>query len=779
MAWVRRKSVRVLGTILAIILVAVLGVKVFLPAEKIRDLALDQAREQLGRDVSVGEVAVSLRGGLGVRLADFAIHNPDGFGGDDLLRSRALDLKLAIGPLLKGEVRVHRLVIEAPVVNLLRQADGRDNFTFAQKPAAVAAQPAAIAETTAEPASLSIASLTLKHGTFAFTDASADAPLQHLKMEEVTLGMSLDDPAPGQFQATGRVTTDKMTMTVPVEMPESKVGVDFDLTWDQAATRLEIHRADGKVDKMPLQCTGELTLGESAPVGKLRFEGTDLALVDLAKFAPAEVATKISGDRDSGTVAAQIELVLTGDSEVPVHTTGTATVRHADLALAQPFMPPGQEGRLAGQADLDITFADTTGVPSEIGYHGTATVRGVSFTDSGLVDELQDLNARLAFTPTEFAVEQCRAQFASGTFDVTGKLADPFPYFLPPEMQAGVEMKTPHLTFDLRSKRLDVDKLLPAASPTSDGAVARPAEPEARMARMARVPSDLEFPNLTSEGTFAADSLIYMQVPLTGVTGQVQLADRVLSVREVVGSVYQGQVDGQVEIDLNDLNDPSYTGSYQAQQVEVDHFVTRFAGLAGVVFGGCNMSGSFAARGLDPEAIRNSLTLNSDADIKEGKVVTSGDTYQTLNTLASQAGQTLDHEQALRDLATHITVENGRVGLNALTTRLGQFGDVTFDGYYGFNGDLSYNGTVLLTAQQTDELFRHGVLGELAKLLGAERPERLSLPLSVGGTRDDPKVKLDLSAVTDDLQKRAAREQGRKLEEEAKNKLGDLLKKWK
>ena len=779
MAWARRKPVRVLIIILAVVLVAVLAVNIFLPTEKIRDLALEQAREKLGREVSVGEVAVSLKGGLGVRLADFAIHNPDGFGGENLVSSQALDLKLEIGPLLKGEVRVHRLVVDTPVVNLVRRADGSDNFTFADIAEPETGQALPTSGEAPAPPPLSIASLTLQNGQITFSDASAEAPLQRLQMTGLTLGMSLADPAPGRFQAEGRLSADKITVKGPAEVPELKVGVDFDVTWDQATSRLDINRAAAEVNDLPLDCTGQLTMGETAPTGKLHFAADDLALIDLVGFAPAEVAAKIQGDKNSGTVAARIDVVLTGETEVPVQTSGTATIKDADLALAQPFMPPGQEGQLAGKADLEMSFADKTGDPTQITYNGTVTAREVSFTESGLVDELENMDARLAFTPDEFTVESCRAQFASGTFDLTGKLRDPFPYFLPPEMQEGAEMKTPHLTFDLRSERLDVDRLLPAASPTASVPGVETGSSSAQTRNVPKVPLDLEFPDLTCAGTFAADSLIYMQVPLTDVTGQVKLADRVVTVHDVKGAVYHGLVDGEVEIDLNDLNDPAYSGNYQAREIEVDNFVTRFAGLAGVVFGGCNMDGSFAARGLDPETIRNSLTLNSDAGIKQGKVITSGGTYNTLNALASQAGQTLDHEQALKDLVTHISVENGRVGLTAMTTRLGQFGDVTFDGYYGFNGDLSYNGIILLTKSQTDELFSNGVMAELAKLLGSQRPERLELPLSVGGTREDPKVKLDLSAVTNDLQKRAASEQGRKLEEEAKDKLGDLLKKWK
>jgi hypothetical protein len=74
-------------------------------------------------------------------------------------------------------------------------------------------------------------------------------------------------------------------------------------------------------------------------------------------------------------------------------------------------------------------------------------------------------------------------------------------------------------------------------------------------------------------------------------------------------------------------------------------------------------------------------------------------------------------------------------------------------------------------------------MAELAKLLGDQRPARLELPLTVGGTRSDPRLKLDLGTVTSDLQKKALAEQKNKLEDQAKekldSKLNDLLKKWK
>jgi len=459
MGLARRKSIRAVGITLAVLLLTVIAVKVFLPAEKIRDLALDQARARLGRQVSVGEVSVSLRGGLGVRLADFAVHNPAGFGDGQLVATRALDLKLELGPLFKGEIRVNRLVVDSPVVNLVRLADGRDNFTFA--PPADADQQAAPttddASATAPPP-LSVASLTLRDGQISFADAAApETGVRQVQLSGLELGLSLADPAPGRFQTEGKLSAGKIVLTGPFEIPALAASVDFDLAWDTAASRLDITRlnidvndmqlsgsghlmtaaavptgqlrvqvadvalakllaflpaelagkigsdekkaahmsttvdltltadetvratgnlaADGlllaefdlpplsatadfdvvwrkpasqlditsvavKVNDVPVTGSGQVVTSGEAPSGRVQVQVAEVALVDLAAFMPPDLAGKISGGRDSGQVSATVDLTLTGDRTVPVHSLGTVNVRDVDLALAQPFLPP-------------------------------------------------------------------------------------------------------------------------------------------------------------------------------------------------------------------------------------------------------------------------------------------------------------------------------------------------------------------------------------------------------------------------------------------------------
>lgn len=770
----RKKPVRVLVIVAGVLLLAMAAVKVFLPAEKVRDLALAQARQRLGREVTVEGVSVSLMGGLGVKLTDLTVQNPAGFAGDPLLSTRSLDLKLALKPLLKKQIQVTRLVLDEPALNLTVNADGANNFTFAT-PGGTATGGQAPVKSAPAPV-INVPELSLSNGRVVYSDARAQGQgVSQVRLNNLALVLGLASTPDGGLSVRGKLQAPDIAVTGSQPVPALAAEAEFDVTWQPDPAAVTLTAVSARVNGIPLTCTGQLALGGAAPTGVIDLKLPETPLVDLAAFAPPELAGKIKGGRDSGLLAADIALTLTGQSEDPVHTRGTAQVRNADLAVAQPFLPPEKGAQVGGRADADLTFALESPDPEQLTYGGTATVRGMSYSQPDLMDQLQNLDGVLAVAPDRFTVQSCTARFASGTFDLTGSLRDPFPYFLPPELQAGKTMKTPHLDFVLHSARLDVDKLLPAASPAAKGkgVKGQPAE------RAALPPLTFEFPDLTSDGTFAADSLIYMQMPFTAISGKIKARNRVLTCYDIKGGLYNGTVGAAVDIDLKDLNNPGYSGSYRAAGIEVNRFLTRFVDMTGVVFGAGNLQGTFAARGRDPLAIQKSLTVDSDAGLSQGRVVTAGNTFTALNQLAGQLGQSFDKEQSLRDLAAHIAVKDGKVGLQNLTTRLGNLGDVTFGGTMAFTGELDYAGQILLTEEQTTRLFTGGVLGELGKLLGAQRPQRLALPLSVGGLRTDPKVKLDLAAVTGDLQERAAKEQGKKLEDSAKGKLNDLLKKWK
>ncbi|MHA6265003.1 AsmA family protein [Arenibacterium sp. CAU 1754] len=129
---------RIIG---ALIVAAVLlvGVVLMLPGEKIAKLAADQLRAQTGREVSFqGDVTFSLWPVLGVETGPVTVANADWAGPEPMLRAQSLSIGVSAPDLVRGAIRVKRVVAEAPELNLQRRADGRVNWAF-ETPAAPSA----------------------------------------------------------------------------------------------------------------------------------------------------------------------------------------------------------------------------------------------------------------------------------------------------------------------------------------------------------------------------------------------------------------------------------------------------------------------------------------------------------------------------------------------------------------------------------------------------------------------------------------------------------------
>jgi uncharacterized protein involved in outer membrane biogenesis len=92
------------------------------------DTLLAAVGRGIGRRVDAERMTLGVRGGLGVALRGVRIADDPAFGSaEPFLAADRLDLRVRLLPLLRGRLVVDRITIDAPVVNLLRDASGRLN----------------------------------------------------------------------------------------------------------------------------------------------------------------------------------------------------------------------------------------------------------------------------------------------------------------------------------------------------------------------------------------------------------------------------------------------------------------------------------------------------------------------------------------------------------------------------------------------------------------------------------------------------------------------------
>ncbi|MBU8870059.1 MAG: AsmA family protein [Gemmatimonadales bacterium] len=830
------------GIIAGLFLLLVIGFKFFFPVEKAKNFALAQASEIFGREVSIGRVDLSLAGGLGLRLIDVKVDNPAGFEGEPFLTTEDIDFKVAIIPLLKGEISAQRLILNRPVIHALKRVDGTDNFTFpGQSPTPA---PSADSRTDGpEPVTASIDRIQIVDGLVVFLDENTGtgARLAGLDMQS-----SLESPASSLLRAVGTAQVDSLLVLGDATLPNLTPHLEFTIEYDQATTEIIIESMDLDLNSIVLSLTGVLSGRGDELTARCHLSAQRITSEQILALAPPEIITQLKDTRISGEIALACDLdfapgrddpldyqgtltlndLVLEQKDIPANIavleakttfkpnhleftileataggkplTGAITVRDfmepevsghlsgaVDLAMAEPFLEPQLKATLAGLAGFAVEFSaslpgpktSSTASPlpspplgtilglNNLQLSGQLTLSNVRFSAATLPEPVEKLESSLEFDLDRITVQNLEAMTPSSVFSLSGTLDNPFPYFLPPELRDNTAVATkPEVDFALKSRRLDIDRLFPTASP---GAATVPTT----------APGDsvilIEFPDLVGQGTVVIDTLIYSKVEFTAITARVEIMDRRIDCLDAQARVYTGRASGHTGIDLNDIQQPRYSGSFSAEQIEAHDFLDRFTEFGGLFYGKFNLAGEFSAAGLDPVDIQQSLTLDSLADMNNGKVVTSGSTYTALSALADKVGQTLQQEQGLKNLSTSIRAENGKVILEKLRTGLGSFGDLTLGGSYGLDGAMDFKGSLLLSSGQTRKLLESGgLIGKMAGLLGGQNPDRIALPLSVSGFLKHPKMKIDYSALTKEAKENLQED----LKEDLKEDLGKKLK---
>jgi AsmA protein len=122
-----------LTTGLSVLAIAVVGALVFAsPSALIRDQIVGQIRQGTGRDVTVGATSLSLFPRAAVKIEQVTLAQPPDMGGGPTARIGAIEVELALWPLLRQQVSIERLVVREPVIELRVDKSGRRSWDFAQ-----------------------------------------------------------------------------------------------------------------------------------------------------------------------------------------------------------------------------------------------------------------------------------------------------------------------------------------------------------------------------------------------------------------------------------------------------------------------------------------------------------------------------------------------------------------------------------------------------------------------------------------------------------------------
>ncbi|MDX2159317.1 MAG: AsmA family protein [Hyphomicrobiaceae bacterium] len=106
-------------------------VLIFPPADFVKQRLAAEVERQTGRRLSMGSAGVSIVGELGVTMLDVVLSAPPGMGGPPLLKADRLEVSVALLPLVLREVKIERMALTRPVLELRVDGQGRRSWDFA------------------------------------------------------------------------------------------------------------------------------------------------------------------------------------------------------------------------------------------------------------------------------------------------------------------------------------------------------------------------------------------------------------------------------------------------------------------------------------------------------------------------------------------------------------------------------------------------------------------------------------------------------------------------
>ena len=425
-----KRAMKVLGYVVALLLVLVLVfavlAKMLITPDRVKSTVLPIAEKKLNRQVQLGDVKVSIFSGI--VLKDLVVMEKG--GKEPFVKARQVRLKYQFWPLLSKRVVVDQILLDAPIISIIRMPDGSFNYsdiTARKEPAATEAKPEGKKEL-----NLLVSQVSLTKGEVTFEDRQADPsrPFTY-KVGDVEISsndISLDKPF--SFMAKARITGASVEMNGKVADAGKKPSIDA-----------VIKIADADVRKMICPFPPNLTVKTKAfdPSGvvnvRLHLAGPVSAPKELLKEGEirlSKIQITASGQRPAlegvlflkGDTVSSKDLTLTmGQNKMEITMTvanllgkplSVTSAVKADRFDLQPFLKP--KPATVGAVEKDTPEPG----PLKLPVRANGTVQLGQTTYKGL--PISQLFLKYRLTDNILVIDELKGNVAGGSFSDTARV---------------------------------------------------------------------------------------------------------------------------------------------------------------------------------------------------------------------------------------------------------------------------------------------------------------------------------------------------------------------
>ncbi len=750
------------------------------------------------RDVEIGTAHVRLVP-FEVRLSEVVVSDPTGLA-ESLASVGTVALKVRLLPLLRREVRVDRIAVMDPVVNLRVGPDGQTNFGDMS--------PASEESRTGPPGpgdhqlTLELRDIRVEGGRLSY--ASARDSLE-ARVSEATAESSVRHEPGGRWLLAGRSQASVLLVRAGrTLLPDpTQAALSFDVETGDDFEQLSIREGTLSVEGIAFALGG--SVGDlKEPVRRLALEATlrDLPIERVLPALPDSLQARLGGTA-SGTLSA--ELTVRGDlgPDVRPEVTGTTTLSGVRVSARDGVVvadalegrvvlagggrvEPAVSGRvlggaasvggtvtlgrdggldltvradpdlagvasvvvlpdgvtLSGRAKVDLRVGGTPGAADALSFTGTIDADAIRVTHPALGVPVIVRSGTVRLDGTRARFSAIPVAVGSDLLSVTGDLRD--------LSALAREGSTPYLTGSVEGDHLSLVAL--RATPPADTALTYGRVAFARVGgRSVRgVPPEdaaremgLERPQqLPIAGALDVrlDRLEDRRGVSEDVRAHVEFGPRFVRVTEATLRRYGGELSSGMDLTLGETSEEPFTFALRASNVDAAAFLASTTPLGRLV------KGTFTVE-IDITGSIDALLLpNRPSLVGAGRFLVEGgglNPSPVTERLAAFLGIDGLRAPDIRDWGTSFVLENGRVRLADATVN-GAPGSPRVGGGIGLDGGLDLLAAFSLPAERLDAaaLERLGVAAGVVDRL-RRRDDVVEAVLRIGGDVLDPNLRAD------------------------------------
>ncbi|WP_179335627.1 AsmA-like C-terminal region-containing protein [Winogradskyella costae] len=828
-----KKVLKIVGIILLLFIAILIATPFFLES-KIDTIVQNYADENLNAELTFDDISLSLISSFPkaeISVDNLKIINRAPFEGETLATAKSLSFEMGIMQLLKGTedpLVVNEIIANELLLVIKTNKTGAVNYDIVKESDTEAAP----AETEASSGfTFDIDNYELNNSAFTYIDDTSNMAFYLTEINHKGTGIFSGGKSELDTNTEANVTF-AMDSTEYLSNNSIKLDALIDLDLDQQKYTFKENK--GYINALPLEFDGYVQLVEAGQQIDITFKNPGATFKDFLAIIPQAYAKDVANVSTTGNFTVNgIVKGLVSEETIPTldinllsenasfkfpqlpksvknisidvsvkNTTGNiddtfvnidklnfqidedtfkseASIKNLtknmliaakldgtlNLANITKAYPVELENELSGilKANVSTSFdmdAIETNAYQRIKNVGSVSLSNFVFSSDDILNPIQINKADLTFKPGTVSLNSFDAQTGKSDFTATGTINNLLGFMLSDKNLEG--------NFNLNSNTFALSDFM--SEDTTTTGTSNKTTQTTPAAESLKIPAFLDC-TITAN----AKTVIYDNLNLKNVKGQLVIKDQTASLKNMTTDIFNGQLGISGNVSTKSAK-PSFDMKLGMQNFDISQsfndleMLKALAPIAKVLQG--KLNSTIDISGFLDESFSPDLTTMSGsalAEILTDKVDTSNSPL--LAGLDSKLDFIDFSKIDLKDIKTNLSFENGSVSVKPFTINYKDI-PIEVSGSHSFSNTMNYSAVLQVPAKYLGS--------EVNRLIGKindNEVNKLTVPITanIGGTFTSPNIKTDLTSGVSNLTKQLVEIEKQKLIGQGKDKITDLL----